>query len=143
MAVLQAEQEAAITTAEEMVYESADVSGEILLDPTLSSVRQRTEEYVESCTLPGTSGQMADPFYTREDPPLLYPITAKVEDQLASLSKFQFPAFGSGHLSSQPQARQARQFSLPSLHSVPTVKTVQQPDFAKIFGGAVPSKVYS
>ena len=143
MAVLQAEQEAASATAEEMVYESAELSDEILLDPTLLSVQQRTEEYVESCTLPGISEKMAYPFYTREDPPLLHPIPAKVEDQLASQSKFQFPALGSGPLSSQPQVTQVRQVSPPSLHSVPTVRTVQQPEFASLLGGSVPSNVYS
>jgi len=59
MAVLQSEQEAAIATVEAMVYESAELSCEILLDPTLSSVRQRTNEYVRSCTLPGTNEQLA------------------------------------------------------------------------------------
>ena len=102
-AILQAEQEVAIATAEEMVYEAAELNGEILLDPTSSSVRQSTEEYVASCTLPEPSEKMADPFFTREDPPLLYTRPATVEEQLASLSTSQFPALRSEPLSSQPQ----------------------------------------
>ena len=126
MAVLQAEKEAAIATAEEMVYEAAELNGEILLDPT-SSVRQRTEEYVASCTVPEPSEKMADPFFTREDPPLLYTRPAKVEEQLASLSTSQFPALRSEPLSSQPQVTQVQQFSLPSLQSVPNSRFSQQP----------------
>ena len=142
MAVLKAEQEAAIATAEEMVYDTAELDGGNVLDPSHSSVRQRTEEYLKSCILPGAREEEPAPFDAVQDPPLLRSMSPKVEDQSIPPTLSEFSVFGSDPLCSQPKVTYTQQFRLPSLQSIPTARTAQLSDFQPMFGASVLSSAH-
>ena len=96
MAILQAEQEAAVATVEEMVYESAECDIENQLGPTPINIRQRTEEYVKSYALIDASEQnKVHPVlsYTTQAPSLFQPVPPLIGRQSTPTRPFQSPAF--------------------------------------------------
>ena len=125
-----------------MVYNTAELDGGNVLDPLLSSVRQRTEEYLKSCILPGASEEEPAPFYLVQDPPPLRSMSPKVEDQSIPPTLSKFSVFGSEPLSSQPKVIYTQKFRLPSLQSIPSARTAQLSDFQPMFGASVLSSAH-
>ena len=140
MAILQAEQEAAVATVEEMVYESAECDIENQLGPTPINIRQRTEEYVKSYALIDASEQnKVHPVlsYTTQAPSLFQPVPPLIGRQSTPTRPFQSPAFVPESHERKPRltlSQPVSQFPLqPPILSTAPARPVQQPTFAPEF----------